>query len=67
MVTLFDQEYATKVYGREQARLGKIAGLVEAFRDVGISFDEIIHRIAIKFGLSQEKASEYVRKFWYLK
>ena len=68
MIMLFDQDYATEAYAEEKARrrerIGEIKGAVSAFQDVGMSIEEIIHRLAAKFDITAKKASQYVRKFW---
>ena len=52
-------------YGNEQRRegvsTGKILGAVETMRDDGKSDLEILIRLKKKYGLSQEKADEYLR------
>ena len=51
-------------YGNEQKReglfAGKILGYIESMRDDGKSDREIAARLMTKYGLSQEKADEYV-------
>ena len=64
MVTLFNQEYAMEVYGREQKRDGKIEGAVEMCQKFGATIEEAIRKIAANFGLTEEASSKYVRKFW---
>ena len=64
MTMLFDQAYATKMYGIEQAKIGEVKGVIETCQDFGVSIAEAIHRLAVKFGLTQEEATEYVHEFW---
>ena len=64
MQMLFDQAYATEVYTREQVKIGKIENTVDMLQEFGVSMNDAIHRLAVKFGLSQEEATEYVHEFW---
>ncbi|MBQ7220853.1 MAG: hypothetical protein IJS28_07740 [Synergistaceae bacterium] len=64
MKMLFDQDYASMVYGREQRKLGRIENTIEMCQDFGTSISEAIRRLVAKFGLSQEEAAEYVHEFW---
>ena len=64
MQMLFDQAYATEVYTREQVKIGKIENTVDMLQEFGVSMNDAIHRLAVKFGFSQEEATEYVHEFW---
>ena len=64
MQMLFDQAYATEVYTREQVKIGKIENTVDMLQEFGVSMNDAIHRLAVKFGLTQEEATEYVHEFW---
>ena len=37
---------------------------VEMCQEFGASVNEAIHRIAAKFGLSEDVASQHVHKYW---
>ena len=39
---------------------GKILGMIEAYKDLGLSNTEIIQRLIDKFGLTQSEAEAYV-------
>ena len=64
MTMLFDQAYASRVYSLEQVKIGKIETTVDMLQEFGISMNDAIHRLAVKFGLTQEEATEYVHEFW---
>ncbi len=49
---------------REKYNEGKIEGAVITYKEVGVSFNETIHRIAEKFNLSLYEAEENVKKYW---
>ena len=61
---LFDQKYIKKVYGIERTILGQIGATVELYKEFGQSFDETVHKLIAKFGLSEEEAREYTDRFW---
>jgi len=42
----------------------KIEGVVEAYKDLGISLVETIKRIADRFQLSENESSEKVKQYW---
>ena len=72
MKLLFDQDYVMEVYGKEREKLGEqrgtlkgaIQGTIETFQEVGKTASEVIHRLVVKFSLSQEEAEKYVHEFW---
>ena len=43
---------------------GEMKGFVEAYREVNISLQDTIQRIAEKFNLSLQKSEEEVKKYW---
>lgn len=43
---------------------GEIKGTVEVYREVGLSFQETIHRISKKFTFSLQQSEEEVKKYW---
>ena len=60
MRLLFDQNYAIKMYGREQ----KIEGVVQTCQKFGVPIDEAIRTITADFGLPEDVSTQYVHKFW---
>ena len=64
MITLFDQDYNVKAYGREQKEEGRLQGVIETYRDFGVSINDVIHKVVERFGISEEEAEEYVNEFW---
>lgn len=68
MRMLFDQEYATGVYGRERERIGerrgRIENTVEMCQEFGKTFDETVNMLVKKFDLSLKEASKRVYKLW---
>ena len=43
---------------------GRIEGVVVTYKEVGVSFDETVQRVAEKFNLSLYEAEENVKKYW---
>jgi len=43
---------------------GRLVGVIDTYKELGISFIETIKRISLKFGLSEQEAEEEVRKYW---
>ena len=43
---------------------GEIKGAVETYREVGLSYQETIHRISKKFRFSPQQSEEEVKKYW---
>lgn len=61
MITLFNQEYATKQYGKAQKEEGRILEAVDIYRDeMNMDNEAIIKAIMKKFNLSRKTAEEYV-------
>lgn len=56
MMSLYDQEKATKDYGREQ----KIEGAVEVCRDMNMTDQQILDYLMKKFGLTENVAEKYL-------
>ena len=50
--------------GREQGRLEGIEAIVETCQEFGASKEETLEKIVKKFSLSEEKAKEYMDRFW---
>ena len=43
---------------------GKIEGTVKTYKEVGISLQEVIQRIAERYSLSLQEAQEKAGKYW---
>ncbi|MBQ2616337.1 MAG: hypothetical protein IJF90_05715 [Synergistaceae bacterium] len=72
MMLLFDQDYATAMYGKEQKmegeRIGEKKGAIETTvrmcRRFGATIEEAVNMLIEDFGLTSEKASMYVNNLW---
>ena len=68
MMLLFDQDYATEMYGKEREMEGRQEGAIEATvkmcKRFGATVGEAINMLVGDFGLSAEDASQYVNKLW---
>ena len=72
MMLLFDQDYATAMYGKEQERKGERKGekkgaiktTVKMCRRFGATIEEAVNMLIEDFGLTSEKASMYVNNLW---
>ena len=72
MILLFDQDYATAMYGKEQKmegeRRGEKKGAIETTvrmcRRFGATIEEAVNMLVEDFGLTSEKASMYVNNLW---
>ena len=64
MITLFDQEYAVEAYAENQKREGEIRGVVTTCKDLGISVEDTIRRIAEKFGFTIKESETAVADYW---
>ena len=60
MFILFDQDYNTELYAKEQA----ILTVAETFKDLGLSIEDYIKKIVAKFNINQERAANYVNDVW---
>ena len=61
MITLFDQEYAVKQYGKTQKKEGKILEAISIYRDeLNLDDETIIGKIMKRFSLSRKDAESYV-------
>ena len=55
----------SKLEGKLEGKIeGKIEGTIEAYREVGISLQETIQRIAKKFNISLQQSEEETKKYW---
>jgi len=52
--------------GRTEGRIeGRIEGVVSIYKEeMGLSFNETVSRIAVKFNLPLYEAEENVKKYW---
>ena len=76
MMLLFDQDYATAMYGKEQEKIGEKKGerkgkrigaietTVRMCRRFGATIEEAVNMLIEDFGLTSEKASMYVNNLW---
>ena len=64
MITLFNQEYAVEAYAADREKTGMIRTTVEMCQEFGVTIDEAIQKIRVKFGLSHKDSEEYVETFW---
>ena len=62
--SIFDQEYATEMYGEECKREGAIEATVKMCKRFGTTVDEAVNMLAEDFGLSAEDAAQYVNELW---
>lgn len=66
------QEYAIEMYGKEcekrgikrGEKIGRIEAAVKVCQRFGTTLDEAINMLAQDFGLTPEKAAQYVNKLW---
>ena len=64
IMSVLEQEYATKMYGEECKREGAIEATVKMCKRFGATVGEAINMLVGDFGLSAEDASQYVNKLW---
>ena len=72
MFVLFDQDYNTelyaqelaKKYAKEYAQEQAILNVAETCKDLGLSIEDSIKKIAAKFNINQERAADYVNDVW---
>ncbi len=72
MMLLFEQERITETYGKEREEIGEKRGKIEGAmentvrmcRRFGATIEEAINMLAQDFGLTAEKAAQYVKKLW---
>lgn len=64
MMQLYDQEEIMRVHDRGIARDSGIMNVVVALKGIGMSFAEIVNKVAEQFGLSQEIAEKEVEGYW---
>ena len=64
MMQLYDQEEIMRVHDIGVARDSAIRTAVEIFQEVGLSFVDVVEKIATKFSLSKERAESEVSEYW---
>ncbi len=64
MMQLYDQEEVMRVHILNERRDSAIRATVEAFQEVGLSFVDVVEKIAAKFSLSKERAESEVSEYW---
>lgn len=64
MMQLYDQEEVMRVYISNERRDSGIMNVVMALRDVGLSFAEVVEKIAGQFQLPYERAKKEVEGYW---
>ena len=64
MMQLYDQEEVMRVHILSERRDSAIRATVEAFQEVGLSFVDVVEKIAAKFSFSKERAEEEVKEYW---
>ena len=74
MMILFDKEYVLNTYLKDMAKEnrgmqiglkeGGILSAIETYREGGVSFADIIKKIATKFNLSESDAEAKVKACW---
>ena len=64
MIMLFDQDYATEAYGKQQRREGREEGRIldriEVYREDGLDEETISAKIMEKFNLTKTDAAAYL-------
>ncbi len=58
---LNDSMEAGKEIGRQE---GEIIGAIKAYKDVGMSKDEVANKVINKFQFAEDEAKSYVEKYW---
>ena len=64
LMQLYDQEEVMRVYISDERRNSGIMNVVTALNDLGLSFAEVVERIAAQFHLSHERAEKEVKDYW---
>lgn len=64
MMQLYDQEEIMRVHDKGIARDSGIMNVVIALKEIGLSFAEIVNKVAKQFSLSQEVAEKEVQIYW---
>lgn len=64
MMQLYDQEEVMRMYISNERRDSGIMNVVAALKDLGLSFAEVVEKIAGQFHMSHERAEEEVKDYW---
>ena len=64
MMQLYDQEEIMRVHDIEVAKDAAIRSAVETYQECGMTFFEVVKRIAERFRFSMEKAEKEVGDYW---
>ncbi len=64
MMQLYDQEEIMRVHDKGIAKDSGIMNVVVVLKGIGMSFAEIVNKVAEQFGLSQEIAEKEVEVYW---
>ena len=64
MMQLYDQEEIMRIHIRSVQKDAAIQATVEAYQEFGVSFADIVEKVAKKFSISHEIAEEEVREYW---
>ena len=64
MMQLYDQEEIMRVHIQSERKDSGIMNVVQVLKSMGVSFSDIVNKIAEQFHLSHEKAEKEVRRYW---
>ncbi len=64
MMQLYDQEEIMRVHIQSERKDSGIMNVVQVLKGMGVSFSDIVNKIAEQFHLSPEKAEKEVRGYW---
>ena len=64
MMQLYDQEEVMRVYISNERRDSGIMNVVRALKDIGLSFAEVVEKIAGQFNMTYERAEKEVEGYW---
>ena len=64
MMQLYDQEEVMRVHDIVVARDSGIMNVVAVLKGMGLSFVEVVNKIAEQFSLTKERAESEVSEYW---
>jgi len=64
MMQLYDQEEIMRVHVQSKCKDAAIQATVEMCQEFGLSFADVVDKIAKKFSMSYERAEDEVREYW---
>ena len=64
MMQLYDQEEIMRVHDMRIRRDSGIMNVVAVLKGMGVSFVEVVDKIAGQFNMSQERARTEVEEYW---